>query len=78
MNILHLIVKKRKGVVIVVNKWDLLEKSSNTAKQYEDNLRASLAPFNDIPIVFTSVLNMQRIQKVLDSAIAVNENIRRI
>ena len=77
MNILHLIVKKRKGVVIVVNKWDLLEKSSNTAKQYEDNLRASLAPFNDIPIVFTSVLNMQRIQKVLDSAIAVNENIRR-
>jgi GTPase len=77
MNILHLIVKKRKGVVIVVNKWDLLEKSSNTAKAYEDNLRASLAPFNDIPIVFTSVLNMQRIQKVLDSAITVNENIHR-
>ena len=77
MNILHLIVKKRKGVVIVVNKWDLLEKSSNTAKQYEDNLRASLAPFNDIPIVFTSVLNMQRIQKVLDTAIEVNDNIKR-
>ena len=77
MNILHLIVKKRKGVVIVVNKWDLLEKGSNTAKEYEDNLRNSLAPFNDIPIVFTSVLNMQRIQKVLDSAIAVNQNIRR-
>ena len=77
MNILHLIVKKRKGVVIVVNKWDLIEKSSNTSKAYEDNLRATLAPFNDIPIVFTSVLNMQRIQKVLDSAILVNENIRR-
>jgi len=77
MNILHLIVKKRKGVVIVVNKWDLIEKSNNTAKAYEDNLRATLAPFNDIPIVFTSVLNMQRIQKVLDTAILVNENIRR-
>jgi GTP-binding protein len=77
MNILHLIVKKRKGVVIVVNKWDLVEKSSNTAKEYEDNLRNSLAPFNDIPIVFTSVLNMQRIQKVLDTAIEVNENIHR-
>ena len=77
MNILHLVVKKRKGVVIVVNKWDLIEKSSNTSKEYEDKLRASLAPFNDIPIVFTSVVNMQRIQKVLDTAIEVSENIHR-
>ncbi len=77
MNILQLIAKRHKGVVICVNKWDLIEKSNNTSKQYEDSLRASLAPFNDIPIVFTSVVNMQRIQKVLDSAIMVYENQQR-
>ena len=77
MNILHLIVKNRKGVVVVVNKWDLIEKDNKTAKQYEDNLRSQLAPFNDIPIVFTSIVNMQRIQKVLDTIMEVNENIAR-
>lgn len=77
MNILHLIVKNRKGVVVIVNKWDLIEKDNKTSKQYEDTLRSQLAPFNDIPIVFTSIVNMQRVQKVLDTIMEVNENIAR-
>jgi len=70
MNIFNLIIKNRKGCVLVVNKWDLFIKDNNTLKHYEDALRSRLAPFDDVPIVFTSVLKMQRIQNVLD---AVNE-----
>lgn len=76
-NILHLIVKNHKGVVICVNKWDLAEKDSNTARDYEERLREKLAPFNDIPIVFTSVINKQRIHKVLDKVMEVHENLNR-
>lgn len=77
MNIFHLIEKNSKGVVIIVNKWDLVEKESNTARDFERILREKLAPFNDIPIIFTSVTNKQRIHKVLESALEVYENRRR-
>lgn len=77
MNILHLINKNSKGVIIIVNKWDLVEKESNTARDYEKILREKLAPFNDIPIIFTSVVNKQRIHKVLETALEVYENRRR-
>ena len=74
MNIFNLILKNRKGVVLVVNKWDLFIKDSNTLKQYEDTLRARLAPFTDVPIIFTSVLKMTRIQDVLDAVTMVYDN----
>ncbi len=74
MNIFHLIVKNRKGCVIVVNKWDLIEKESNTMKIYTEELKRKLAPFNDVPIVFTSVLNKQRIHDVLQTVMRVYEN----
>lgn len=74
LNILHLIAKNKKGVVIVVNKWDLVEKESNTAKEYEEAIRHRLSPFNDIPIVFTSVTKKQRVIKALEEVVKVYEN----
>lgn len=77
MNIFNLIVRNRKGCVVVVNKWDLFTKDSNTMKNYREALQARLAPFNDVPIIFTSVLNMQRIQDVLGAATEVYSNYSR-
>lgn len=77
MNIFNIIQKNRKGCVIVVNKWDLFEKESNTMRDYTEALEARLAPFNDIPIVFTSVINKQRILEVLNAAAHVAENMKR-
>ncbi len=74
LNIHNLIVRNRKGCVIVVNKWDLIEKSSNTMKEWREALEKRLAPFNDIPIIFTSALNKQRILDVLQTAIRVYES----
>ena len=61
LNIHNLIVRNRKGCVIVVNKWDLVEKGNNTMKEWKEAWQKKLAPFNDIPIIFTSVLSKQRI-----------------
>ena len=77
MNILNLIKKNRKGCVIVVNKWDLFEKDSNTLKEYTEGLRARIAPFNDVPIIFTSVLKKQRILDVMNEISHVYENYSR-
>ncbi len=74
LNILHLIAKNKKGVVIAVNKWDLVEKESNTSKEYEEAIRHRLSPFNDIPIIFTSVTKKQRVIKVLEEVVKVYEN----
>ncbi len=74
MNIFNLIVKNRKGCVVVVNKWDLFIKDSNTLRDYTASLKERLAPFNDIPVIFTSVVKMQRIQDVLDAATQVYAN----
>jgi GTPase len=71
MNIFHLIQSNNKGIVLVVNKWDLVEKDNHSIKDYEEYLRKKTAPFTDIPIVFTSVVNKQRIHKVLETAIKV-------
>jgi len=68
INIFHLAEKNRKGIMIVVNKWDLIEKNTKTAKVFEDTIKQKLAPFTDVPIVFTSVTEKQRILKVLDVA----------
>ena len=77
MNIFNLILKNRKAVVLVVNKWDLFIKDSNTLRQYEQTLRSRLAPFTDVPIIFTSVLKMTRIQDVLDAVTTVYDNYSR-
>lgn len=74
LNILHLIEKNKKGLVIVVNKWDLIEKDSNTHLEYEKVIRERTAPFTDYPIIFTSAINKQRIYKVLETAHQVYEN----
>ena len=79
LNIHNLIVRNRKGCVIVVNKWDLVEKDNNTIKEWREFLESKLAPFNDIPIIFTSALHKQRILEVLQMAIRVyNSRNRRI
>ena len=77
MAIFNLIQKNRKGCVIVVNKWDAFEKDSNTMREYERGLRARIAPFDDVPIIFTSVLKKQRIMDVLDQVSHVYENYSR-
>ena len=74
MNIFSLIQRNRKGCVLVVNKWDLFIKDSNTMKEYTQALRSRIAPFDDVPIIFTSVVNMQRIQDVLNAAAEVYAN----
>ena len=72
LNIFRLVIDRHKGIVIVINKWDLVEdKQSNIAKEWEEKLRSRLAPFNDVPIVFMSVLEKQRIMRAIDEAEAV-------
>lgn len=67
--------KKGKGIVLLVNKWDLVEdKKTNSARDYENELKKRLAPFNDVPVVFISVLEKQRIFKSIETAIEVYEN----
>ena len=71
MNIFNLIIRNKKGCVIVINKWDLIEKGNNTMKEWREALKNKLAPFNDVPIIFTSVPDKQRILEVLQTAIRV-------
>jgi GTP-binding protein len=66
--------KNHKGVVFLVNKWDLIEKDHKTTKEFEERLRSQLAPFNDVPILFTSTVTKQRIHKALEEAMRVYEN----
>jgi len=78
LNIFSLIQKNRKGIVICVNKWDLIEnKESNDIKKYEMSIRERLAPFVDFPIIFTSAITKQRILKVVETAVEVFENKQR-
>ncbi len=74
LNIFSLIEKNRKGAIIVVNKWDLIEKETNTHKEFEERIREKIAPFRDVPIIFTSVPSKQRIFKVLETANQVYKN----
>ncbi len=73
-NILNLIRKNKKGVVILVNKWDLIEKSTNSVKEFTRTIMEKIAPFNDIPMLFISVLNKQRIHNVIEMAMKVYES----
>ncbi|MFT6997370.1 MAG: GTP-binding protein [Cryomorphaceae bacterium] len=71
LNIFSMIEKNGKGLVILVNKWDLVEKDTNSTKVYEDKIRERIAPFSDVPIVFTSALTKQRIHKAIEEALSV-------
>lgn len=74
INIFHLAEKNKKGIVILVNKWDMIEKNQKTTKVFEDLIREKIAPFTDVPIVFTSVTEKQRIFKAVEAAVKVYEN----
>ena len=74
LDIYSLAARKGKGIVVLVNKWDLVEKQTNTAREYEKELRNRLAPFNDVPILFISAKTKVRIYKVIETALEVFEN----
>ena len=73
-SIFHLADKNRKGIVILVNKWDLVEKDTHTTKEYEAAIREKTAPFTDVPILFISALTKQRLLKALEIAIKVSKD----
>ena len=77
LNIFSLAVKKGKGIVFLVNKWDTVEKTTNTAKDYEKELKARLAPFTDIPVLFISAKEKTRVFKVVETALEVYESRKR-
>ncbi len=74
LNIMSLIQKNNKGMIVLVNKWDLIEKENNTTIIFEKDIREKTAPFTDYPILFISAINKQRIHKVLELVEKVNEN----
>ncbi|MFN3554853.1 MAG: ribosome biogenesis GTPase Der [Bacteroidales bacterium] len=74
VNIFSLAARNNKGVVILVNKWDLIEKDHKTVLEFEEKIRRKIAPFTDVPILFTSVVKKQRILKALEVALKVYEN----
>lgn len=77
LNIFSLAVRKGKGIVILVNKWDLVEKATNTARDYEEELKKRLAPFSDVPILFISAKDKLRIHKAIEIALDVFEGKQR-
>jgi GTP-binding protein len=74
LNIYGLAVKKGKGMVVLVNKWDTLKKETNTARDYEKELKERLAPFNDVPILFISATEKTRIMQAIEAALQVVES----
>lgn len=74
LSIYYLCVQNHKGIVLLVNKWDLIEKETETAKEFKDKIKEELAPFKDVPIIFTSATTKQRIHKALEAAMKVYNN----
>jgi GTP-binding protein len=77
MSIYNLIIKNKKGCVIAINKWDLLEKETNTMRDYKNKILERIAPFTDVPVIFISVINKLRIYDILQAAMKVAENRKR-
>jgi len=77
LNILSLIQKNNKGMVVLVNKWDIIEKDNNSTNLFEKEIREKTSPFTDYPILFISAINKQRIHKVLELVEQVNQNRKR-
>ena len=74
LSIFSVVEKNKKGIVLLVNKWDSIEKETTTTKSYKEDIISKIAPFTDLPILFVSALNKQRIHKALETAMAVFEN----
>ena len=77
LNIFSLAIKKGKGIVFIVNKWDLMNKETNTSRDYEKNMKTRLAPFTDLPILFISATEKTRIFKVIETGLDVFDNRKR-
>ena len=77
LNIFSLAVRKGKGIVLLVNKWDKMEKATNTARDYENELKKRIAPFSDVPVIFISALEKVRIHKAIEVALEVYDNKQR-
>lgn len=77
LNIFSLAARKGKGIVLLVNKWDTVEKATNTARDYEKELKNRIAPFTDVPVIFISALEKLRIHKAIEIALEVYENKKR-
>jgi GTP-binding protein len=77
LNILHLVQKNNKGLILLANKWDLVEKDQNTMVAFEKKIKDKIEPFTDVPVIFTSALSKQRIQQVLETVERVYENRKR-
>jgi len=73
-NIFWLCERNKKGIVVIANKWDLVEKDDKSTKNYESQIRKEMEPFVDVPIIFTSIINKQRIFKAIESAVTVYSN----
>ena len=73
-NIFWLCERNKKGIVIIANKWDLIQKDNKSTKKYEAQIKKEIEPFVDVPIIFTSILNKQRIYKAIESAVEVFNN----
>ena len=78
LNIFGMAIKKGKGIVVLVNKWDLIGKETNTAKEFEKGLKERFAPFTDVPILFISAKEKTRIFRVIETALEVYENRKRV
>jgi GTP-binding protein len=76
LNLFGIAQRNGKGIVIIVNKWDLIEKTTNTAKEYEALIRDKIAPFTDVPILFVSALTKQRVLKALDVLLEVYNSLQ--
>jgi GTP-binding protein len=74
MNLIALAHKYRKGILVMVNKWDLIEKDTNTADAFKKSIEEKLGPLSYAPVIFTSVLKKQRIYKAIETAIDIYEN----
>lgn len=77
INIFNICLKNKKGIVILVNKWDLIEKDNKTTKVFTEAIKERIAPFTDVPIIFTSALTKQRLLKAFETAMNVYENRRK-
>jgi GTPase len=78
VNIFRLIKNNNKGVLVVVNKWDKINKETNTARDYEGGIKEKIAPFRDVPVVFISALNKTRVHKVLEISMDVYKNLKKV
>lgn len=74
LHIYYIIEKNAKGVVVLVNKWDLIEKDQSTMLRFEEQIKEALAPFNDVPIIFTSTISKQRVHKAIEASMEVYKN----